>query len=181
MDDPHCQAFVATVMEQLLIAGVQLFVLTHANQLVESIRQTHAHRFPRKLRISDLVKAGPTVEDEESIKTCLELGKAYSGGNEDFRRSSLVAIRRSVEHIVRGVCKSTGSPPPPAGCMAVDMLPYFTPCVGTTPQQHSGLRATIKFANPSTHAAPGWTVPTQPQLIPHLDRLAGLAKKFNLL
>jgi hypothetical protein len=63
---------------------------------------------------------------------------------------------------------------------ATQLLPLFQTIAGTTPQEHVGLRDTVRFCDPAHHTQVGYSVPVQSNIQPHIDRLDGLLRKYGL-
>jgi hypothetical protein len=181
MDDDHSQAFVIEVIQQLIARNLQVIVFSHVQGLVDSIWDTYYDRAPRRLRISNFQKTGPEIENAETLQQAITRAQALSGGNEDNRRLALDVIRRSVELLIREVCRTTHFTPPPYDAAAKQMLPFLGSCPGTTPGQLQGLKATIDFSDPGPHTQVGWAVPTQPQIAPHINRIRQAAIQLGVL
>jgi len=181
MDDDHSQAFVIEVIRQLIARNLQVIVFSHVQGLVDSIWETYYDRAPRSLRISNYQKTGPEIENAETLQQAITRAQALSGGNEDNRRLALDVIRRSVELLIREVCRTTHSTPPPYDATARQMLPFFGSCPGTIPGQLQGLRVTIEFSDPGPHTQVGWPVPTQPQITSHIDRIRQTARELGVM
>ena len=179
MDDDHREALVIDVVNELLsIPNLQLIILSHVQGLMDSIWERYLHLQPLRLRISDFRREGPIIEEAETIQGCLNRARHLSQGNEDNRRLALGCLRRGVELMIRAVCRSTNSPSPPDDARARQMIPFFRSCTGTTAQQGNDLSNTIGFADPAPHTEVGWAVPTQPQILPHIDRVRTMAQRL---
>jgi hypothetical protein len=57
----------------------------------------------------------------------------------------------------------------------------FRTIPGTTPQEHGGLADTVGFSDPAHHSQIGYSTPLATAITPHIDRVAGLLKKYGLL
>jgi len=179
MDDDHCEALVVDVVNELLaIPNLQLIILSHVQGLADSIWERYLHLQPLRLRISGFRREGPIIEEAETIQGCLNRARHLSQGNEDNRRLALGCLRRGAELMIRAVCRSTNSPSPPDDARARQMIPFFRICLGTTAQQGNDLSNTIGFADPAPHTEVGWAVPTQPQILPHIDRVQTMAQRL---
>jgi energy-coupling factor transporter ATP-binding protein EcfA2 len=181
MDDDHREALVIDVINELLSNHqLQLIILTHVQGLADSIWERYFHLSPIRLRVSDFRIAGPVIEDAETLQNCLNRTRQLAGGNEDNRRLALDCLRRSVELLIRETCRNTNSDSPPDDSTARQMIPFFRSCTGTTVQQSNDLLNTIGFCDPAPHTQVGWAAPTQPQIIPHIDRLRSIAQRLGV-
>lgn len=182
MDDDHYQALIGPVINDLLEnKNLQLIILSHVQGMIDGIREIYFDLQPLRLRISDFDNnIGPNIELEESLQQTITRARNLANGNEGNRRLAIKVVRRCVELLIREICLLTNSQSPPDTASATNMLPYFRDCPNTTPRQVQGLQNTINFSNPSVHTQPGWSVPTQPQIIPHIDRINQIAKKLNI-
>jgi len=181
MDDDHCQALIVKVIDSLLSRRHQLLVFSHVQGLVDTIWYTYYHHQPLRLRISDYQLTGPVVEEAETLQHAVNRAAQLARGNEDNRRLAIKVVRRCVELLIREVCRRKNSTPPPFNATASQMLPYFQNCQGTTAQQHQGLQATVKFADPASHTQTGWEVPIATNIQPHIDRLRTSAQQLGVL
>jgi hypothetical protein len=105
-----------------------------------------------------------------------------SRGNEQNRKYCVDRIRVLIEHFVRELhLKQMGAPAPAQydRVSAKDLLPLFQVINGTTPQEHVGLRDTVRFCDPAHHTQVGYAVPVQSNIQPHIDRLDGLIRKYG--
>jgi DNA repair exonuclease SbcCD ATPase subunit len=181
MDDTHSESLVLNVVKELTEnKGLQLIVLSHSQKIIDEIRNEYYDKLPLRLRISDFTQNGPTITLAETLEETLKKAVQYSAGNEGNRRLSVAIVRRCTELLMRETCLHTSSPQPPPVAVASGMVSFFQSCPGVTPQQVQGLRTTINFCNPSPHTQQGWRPPTQPQIIPHIDRLRVMGKTIGL-
>jgi hypothetical protein len=180
MDDDHSQAFIISVIQNLLSRNIQVIIFSHEQGMIDSIWDTYYQQLPLRLRISDFVQEGPLIESGETLQQAIQRAQTLAQGNEDNRRLAIKVIRRSVELLIRELCRQTGSTPPPFNANASNMLPNFQSCPPVTPEQCNGMRQTITFSNPGPHTQVGWAVPTQPQITPHIDRLRQYARQLNV-
>ena len=181
MDDDHTQALIIEVLENLLDQELQVIVFSHAQGLIDDIWETYYDRNPLRLRISDYTQVGPVIEDAETLAQAIHRGVQLSGGNEDNRRLAIKVVRRSVELLIRSVCRRSNSTAPAHDAYGNGMLPYFQGCPGTTPAQSQGLKTTFDFSNPATHTQVGWSIPTVTQIQPHIDRIRQTANQLGVL
>ncbi|MCH8024129.1 MAG: hypothetical protein IIB43_05395 [Candidatus Marinimicrobia bacterium] len=181
MDDDHTQALIIEVLKNLLDQDLQVIVFSHVQGLIDDIWETYYDRNPLRLRISDYTKSGPVIEDAETLAQAIDRGKQLSKGNEDNRRLAIKVVRRSVELLIRSVCRHSNSTAPAHDAYGNGMLPYFQGCPGTTPAQSQGLKTTFDFSNPATHTQVGWSIPTVTQIQPHIDRIRQTANQLGVL
>jgi hypothetical protein len=180
MDDDHAQALVLDVLQELLTQGLQVVITSHVQGLIDDIWENYQHLPPLRLRFSDFQQTGPVIEDAETLRSAIGRARALAAGNEDARRLAVKITRRCVELLIRACCLGAAMPSPPRTSMASQMMPFFLTCPLTTPQQEQGLRNTVNFTNPGPHAQPGAAVPTQPQLLPHIQRIESIARAHNV-
>jgi len=182
MDDDHTQALITEVLDELLnTRNFQMIICSHVQGLVDDMWDTYYHLQPLRLRISEFQQTGPVIEDAETLQQCIGRASQLVVGNDENRRLALKVTRRSVELLIRSVCRQTGSTPPPHDSNPTSMVPFFRNCPGTTPQQAQGLLTTINFTNPSAHTQVGWAVPTQQQIAPHIDRVKQIGGTLGIL
>ncbi len=62
-----------------------------------------------------------------------------------------------------------------------ELLKLFRTIPDTTPQEHGALGDTVGFADPAHHSQVGYSTPLVTAINPHIDRVAGLLKKYGLL
>ncbi|MEX1277041.1 MAG: AAA family ATPase [Bacteroidota bacterium] len=181
MDDDHREALVINVISELLSThGKQLIIMSHVQGLADSVWERYFHMHPLRLRISDFRKEGPIIEESETLQGCMARARHLAAGNEDNRRLALDCLRRGVELLIRAECRQTDSSSPPDDARARQMIPFFRTCAGTSTQQGNDLANTIGFADPAPHTQVGWAVPTQPQIVPHIDRVQGIAQRLGI-
>jgi hypothetical protein len=180
MDDDHCQALGVDVIRDLLARGMQVIICSHVQGLVDQIWDTYYATQPLRLRIYDFVANGPVIDNAETLQQVVGRARRLSNGNEDHRRLAVKVVRRSVELLIRAICKHTGAVPPPATATAGNMLPYMQSCPGVTVAQCQGLHATVQFSNPAPHTQVGWPVPTRQQIVPHIDRVRQTAQQLGV-
>ena len=64
---------------------------------------------------------------------------------------------------------------------ARELLKLFQIIPGTTPQEHSALADTVRFADPAHHSQVGYSTPLATAINPHIDRVSGLLRRYGLL
>jgi hypothetical protein len=181
MDDDHTQALIADVIQDLLNQNLQIIVTSHVQGLTDDIWETYNHLPPLRLRISDYQQAGPTIEDAETLQSALKRAKVLARGNEDSRRLAVKTTRRCVELLIRACCLQAGQPGPPRICTASRMMPFFLSCPATVPQQKQGLQTTVGYTNPAPHAQVGAPVPTETQILPHINRVETIGRAHAII
>jgi DNA repair exonuclease SbcCD ATPase subunit len=181
MDDDHTQALIADVIQDLLDQDLQVVITSHVQGLTDDIWEIYNHLPPLRLRISDYQRTGPTIEDAETLGSAIGRAKALGRGNEDCRRLAVKTTRRCVELLIRACCLQAGQPGPPRSCMASKMMAFFMSCPAATPQQEQQLRRTVNYTNPAPHAQPGTPVPTEAQILPHIQRVENIGRAHGVI
>lgn len=182
MDDDHRTALVIDVINELVsIQGIQLIVLSHVQGLADELWERYLHTSPLRLRILDFQQTGPIIDDAETLEGCIIGARRLARGNEDNRRLAVKTLRRAIELLIRATCRLSNSTSPPAESTARQMLPFFQLCPNTTAPQYQDLSSSITFSDPAPHTQTGWAVPTQQQILPHIDRVRSIAQTLNVL
>jgi wobble nucleotide-excising tRNase len=184
MDDDHTEAFISDIVPHLLDGcGKQVIVLSHVKRIAERLRDLNTTRPTKLYHYESYDRAGPSITEQVALKMLVAEIKGASRGNEQNRKYSVDRIRVLVEHFVRELYLNVnGAPVPPKydQATAKDLLPVFQTITGATPQEHAGLRDTVKFCDPAHHTEVGYAVPIQSNIQPHIDRLEGLIKKYGM-
>jgi len=185
MDDDHAEAFVASVVPHLLDqASKQVVVLSHVKGVVDRLRYLNQHRDIRLYHYENYERGGPVIVLQQRLQQALAEIKGAANGNEANRTYAVDRLRVLVETFVRELhLRQTGSP------VAADLdtansgqlADLFRQIPGTDPGEHTSLKDTIRFCDPAHHTQAGYAVPLKSNIQPHIDRVAGLMKKYGLI
>jgi hypothetical protein len=184
MDDDHTEAFIGSVVPKLLDEhGKQVIVLSHVERITSRLQELCVGRRTKLYHFDGYSKDGPSITVPVRLHKLVSEIKGLANGNDANREYAVDRLRVLVEQIVREIhVKRTGNPAPPAynDANPGDLLKLFQTIPGTTPEEHNALRDTVGFASPAHHTPVGYTPPLKTNILPHLDRLTGLMKKYNL-
>jgi energy-coupling factor transporter ATP-binding protein EcfA2 len=184
MDDDHTEAFISDIVPHLLDNhGKQVIVLSHVKRITERLRELNGARQVKLYHYESYERTGPTVTEQIALQMLLAEIKGAARGNEQNRKYCVDRIRVLIEHFVRELHLSLMGIPAPLQydrATAAQLLPLFQTITGTTPQEHVGLRDTVRFCDPAHHTQVGYSVPVQSNIQPHIDRLEGLLRKYGL-
>lgn len=107
-----------------------------------------------------------------------------AGGNDGNRQYAVNQLRVLIEEVVRELhLKQTGTPTPTKldAANSSELLTLFQSIPGTAQSEHAGMRDTVRFCDPAHHTQVGYSVPLQTNIQPHIDRMKGLMKKYELI
>lgn len=184
MDDDHTEAFISDIVPHLLDNhGKQVIVLSHVKRITERLRELNGTRQLKLYHYESYERAGPTITEQIALQMLLAEIKGAARGNEQNRKYAVDRIRVLIEHFVRELHLAQMGIPAPAQfdrATAAQLLPLFQTISRTTPQEHVGLRDTVRFCDPAHHTQIGYSVPVQSNIQPHIDRLDGLLRKYGL-
>lgn len=184
MDDDHTEAFISDIVPHLLDAhGKQVIVLSHVKRITERLRELNGARRVRVYHYETYERNGPTITEQIPLQMLLAEIKGVSRGNEQNRKYCVDRIRVLIEHFIRELHLNVKGAPLPSKydrASAKELLPVFQAIIGTTPQEHAGLRDTVRFCDPAHHTQVGYAVPVQSNIQPHIDRMEGLLRKYGL-
>jgi hypothetical protein len=185
MDDDHAEAFVASVVPHLLDqAGKQVVVLSHVKGVVDRLRYLNQHRDLRLYHYENYERGGPVIILQQRLQQALAEIKGAANGNEANRNYAVDRLRVLIEMFVRELhLIQTGSPIAANldTANSGQLADVFRQIPGTDPAEHNGLRDTIRFCDPAHHTQAGYAVPLKSNIQPHIDRVAGLIKKYGLI
>jgi hypothetical protein len=185
MDDDHTEAFLGSLIPYLLDSHKkQVILLSHVRRFIERARELYGARSVRLYHLESYGRAGPSLVEQVKLAQMLSEIKGLSGGNEANRELAVDRLRVLVEQTIRSLhMKSVGTAAPPKYDRATpkELLELFRTLEVTTPDEHARLRDTVQFADPAHHTEVGYTVPLQNNIQPHIDRLEGLLKKYELV
>jgi energy-coupling factor transporter ATP-binding protein EcfA2 len=183
MDDEHCEAFLASVLPQLIgDHGKQVIVLSHLTPIVDRARALNIDRRVRVYNFENYLLTGPVIVEQVKLKKQIAEIKGLMAGNEANRELAVDRLRVLVEATVRELHISRVGPVPPEHdtAMPAQLLALFQSIPGTSPAEHQGLRDTVGFCDPAHHTDATYTVPTRGNIQPHLDRVTGLIARYKL-
>lgn len=110
--------------------------------------------------------------------------KGAAAGNEANRQYAVDRLRVRVEEFVRELhLAKTGQQPPYTWDTAISgqLLELFRVIPGTAPEDHAGMKDTVRFCDPAHHSQVGYAPPQKSAIQPYLDRVTGLMKKYRLM
>ncbi|HMF68557.1 MAG TPA: hypothetical protein VK602_13220 [Phyllobacterium sp.] len=184
MDDDHTEAFISDIVPHLLDDhGKQVIVLSHVKRITERLRELNGSRQVKLYHYETYERAGPTITEQIPLQMLLAEIKGAARGNEENRKYCVDRIRVLIEHFVRELHLNQMGVPAPSQydrATPAQLLPLFQTITGTTPQEHVGLRDTVRFCDPAHHTQVGYAVPVLSNIQPHIDRLEGLLRKYGL-
>jgi hypothetical protein len=178
------QTIISDIVPHLLDNhGKQVIVLSHVKRIPERLRELNGARQVKLYHFESYERVGPTITEQIPLQMLLAEIKGAARGNEQNRKYCVDRIRVLIEHFVRELHLSQmGIPASPQydRATAVQLLPLFQTITGTTPQEHVGLRDSVRFCDPAHHTQVGYSVPVLSNILPHIDRLEGLLRKYGL-
>jgi energy-coupling factor transporter ATP-binding protein EcfA2 len=183
MDDQHCEAFLASVLPQLLEQhGKQVIVLSHLTPIVDRSRALSIDRRVRVYHFENYLRTGPVIVEQVKLQKKISEIKGLMVGNDANRELAVDRLRVLVEAMVRELHTQKVGPVPPQFDTATpaQLLALFRSIPDTLPKEHQGLSDTVDFCDPAHHTDATYTVPTRGNIQPHLDRVQGLIAKYGL-
>lgn len=184
MDDDHTEAFISDIVPHLLDDhGKQVIVLSHVKRITERLRELNQNRQTKLFHFDSYDRGGPVITEQIRLRMLLAEIKGAARGNAANREYAVDRIRVFVEQFIRELHLNVmGQPAPPCydNATAAKLLPLFQTITGTTPQEHVGLRDTVRFSDPAHHTQVGYSVPLATNIQPHVDRLENLLNKYGL-
>jgi hypothetical protein len=185
MDDDHCEAFLGTVVPSLCDDHKkQVIVLSHERKLIDRLRDLNKDRDVIVYHYDTYEKTGPSITPQINLAVMLAEVKSLAKGNEANRSSAVDKLRKLGEQFIRDLhLKQTGMPAPPEydDAKPGELLELFRSISGTLPDEHARLKDTFDFAAPAHHQPAGYVGPVMTNIMPHIDRLRSLMKKYKLL
>lgn len=180
MDDDHAEAFVAHVVPYLLDQqDKQVVVLSHVRAVMDKLRQLNMSRDVRLYHYENFDAGGPVIIYQQRLHQALAEIKGAAVGGEPNRAYSVDRLRVLVESVVRELhLKVIGTPAPVSFDTANSgqLADLFRTIPHTLPQEHAGMKDTIRFCDPAHHTQAGYSVPVRSNIQPHIDRVEGLIK-----
>ena len=123
------------------------------------------------------VKAAPVPTEGRSVYRDKHLNpfvlRVYASGRRVF----------GIYARVKGGFRETGAPLDARfdNAFPQQLLDAFRGIPNTTPDEYQRLKDTVDFAVSSHHTEVGWQVPQRAQILPHVDRLQGLARGKGII
>lgn len=185
MDDDHTEAFIAHVIPHLLDqCGKQVVVLSHVKHVIDKLRSLNMARDIRHYHYENFEVGGPVIVRQQRLYQMLAEIKGAANGNEANRMFSVDRLRVLVEEFVRELyLQKVGQTAPDVFNTANSgaLADLFRKIPDTEPAEHAGMKDTIRFCDPAHHTQTGYSVPIKSNIQPHIDRVAGLMKKYCLI
>lgn len=185
MDDDHAEAFIAQVVPHLIDDhGKQVVVLSHVRNVTDKLRALNLHRSTQLFHYENYLQTGPVIVLQARLQQKLAEIKGAAAGNEANRQYAVDRLRVLVEEFVRELhLARTGYQPPATYDTANSgqLLDLFRVIPGTAPEDHAGMKDTVRFCDPAHHSQVGYAPPQKSAIQPHIDRVTGLMKKYGLI
>jgi ABC-type molybdenum transport system ATPase subunit/photorepair protein PhrA len=185
MDDDHAEAFIAQVIPHLLDDhGKQVVVLSHVRSVTDKLRALNLHRSAQLFHYENYLQTGPVIVLQVRLQQQLAEIKGAAAGNEANRQYAVDRLRVLVEEFVRELhLVKAGQPPPTTHDTANSgqLLDLFRSIPDTSPEDHAGMKDTVRFCDPAHHSQVGYAPPQRTAIQPHIDRVSGLMKKYGLI
>lgn len=184
MDDDHTEAFIGSVVPQLLDGhGKQVIVLSHVERVVTRLRELNKARSLRVYNFDAYSAAGPVITTEVKLKKLISEIKTFADGNEAHRTMAVDRLRVLAEQFIRELHAKVQGVPAPAeydNAKPSELLKLFRTIPGTLPAEHDGLKDTVGFADPAHHTEVGYAAPTKANILTHLNRIECLMRKHGM-
>jgi hypothetical protein len=184
MDDDHAESFMAELIPNLLDTHQkQIIVLTHVRRISDRLRDLNIGRRLRLYHLEGYSQAGPVVTEQNKIAKLISEIEGAAKGNEANREQAVVRMRVLVETIVRELYLQVTGAPLPSDYDAArpsKLLEAFRQIPDTTPIEYAGLKDTVGFCDPAHHTEVGYSPPKTTNIMPHIDRLRTLTKRYQL-
>lgn len=185
MDDDHAEAFIAQVVPHLIDDhGKQVVVLSHVRNVTDKLRALNLHRSTQLFHYENYLQTGPVIVLQARLQQQLAEIKGAAAGNEANRQYAVDRLRVLVEEFVRELhLTKIGQQPPGTYDTANSgqLLDLFRVIPGTAPEDHAGMKDTVRFCDPAHHSQAGYAPPQRTAIQPHIDRVSGLMKKYGLI
>lgn len=185
MDDDHAEAFIAQVVPHLIDDhGKQVVVLSHVRSVTDKLRALNLHRSTQLFHYENYLQTGPVIVLQARLQQQLAEIKGAAAGNEANRQYAVDRLRVLVEEFVRELHLGKTGQQPPANYDTANsgqLLDLFRVIPGTAPEDHAGMKDTVRFCDPAHHSQVGYAPPQKSAIQPHIDRVAGLMKKYGLM
>ncbi len=185
MDDDHAEAFIAQVIPYLLDDhGKQVVVLSHVRSVTDKLRALNLNRSTQLFHYENYLQTGPVIVLQARLQQQLAEIKGAAGGNEANRQYAVDRLRVLIEEFVRELHLAKTRQQPPANYDAANpgqLLDLFRSIPDTAPDEHAGMKDTVRFCDPAHHSQVGYAIPQRVAIQPHIDRVSGLMKKYGLM
>jgi hypothetical protein len=185
MDDDHAEAFLSAMVPHLIDqCGKQVIILSHVQSITDRLQTINLARPHRYFHLDNYAQTGPVVTEQARIAKMLAHIKGCAQGNVQNREHAVDRLRVLIELLIRELhLMKLGAPAPakydnvPTG----ELLKLFRTIPDTTPQEHANLADTVGFADPAHHSQVGYSTPLATAIMPHIDRVSGLLRRYGLL
>ena len=185
MDDDHAEAFIAQVIPHLLDDhGKQVVVLSHVRNVTDKLRALNLNRSTQLFHYENYLQTGPVIVLQARLQQQLSEIKGAAGGNDANRQYAVDRLRVLLEEFVRELHLAQTGQQPPANYDAANpgqLLDLFRSIPDTAPEEHAGMKDTVRFCDPAHHSQVGYAIPLRVAIQPHIDRVSGLMKKYGLM
>jgi energy-coupling factor transporter ATP-binding protein EcfA2 len=185
MDDDHTEAFIAQVVPHLLDKqGKQIVVLSHVKNVIDKLRNLNIERDIRHYHFENFELGGPVIVRHLRIQQMLAEIKGATNGNEANRNFAVDRLRVLIEAFVRELYLQRSGHPAPIRFDEANsdaLADLFRSIPGTEPAEHAGMKDTIRFCHPAHHTQVDYSVPLKSNIQPHIDRIVGLIRKYDLI
>lgn len=184
MDDDHHESFLVNIVPELKKHGFQIIILTHIKETADRLREINYTSDFAYFRFDKLQATGPVVVEHAILSNDIKKIKQFAQGNEENREMAVDRIRVLCENIIREAYLKSFSiriPVPHNRATASSLMPFFTKTPNVTPAIVTELQDTITWSNPAHHTQPGYTIPNESNIKPHIERLERIIKTLGLL
>jgi len=186
MDDEHTEAFRKQVVSKLLSQGFQVILLTHMDNIADSIGNLYRTHDPAIYRMEQYTQSGPSVvwKGPEIQKILNDIRKNKDATNEGYRKQAVQSLRQFVERFVKDLFTAeTGQPISKQyedKCWA-DLRNLLRQCKRFEPSDEAILEDTHNFTSPYLHTDESLPqkVPPASHIVPHYESLKGLLDKYK--
>lgn len=186
MDDEHTEAFRKQVVSKLLAEGFQVILLTHMDNIADSIGSLYRNHDPAIYRMEEYTQSGPSVvwKGPEIQKILNEIRKNKDAANEGYRKQAVQALRQFVERFAKDLFTAeTGQPISKQyeDKSWADLRNLLRQCKSFVPSDEAILEDTHKFTSSYLHTDESLPqkVPPAGHIVPHYDSMKGLLEKYK--
>ncbi|BCT69569.1 AAA family ATPase [Nitrosospira sp. NRS527] len=185
MDDDHCESFISTVVPSLCdVHKRQVILLSHEKKLIDRLRDLNKSRDSLIYHYDLYDIPGPSITEQINLAVMLAEVKGLARGNEANRKEALDKLRNLCEQFIRDLHLHKTKNPAPAkydNATPGVLLELFRTIPDTTPDEHRRLKDTIDFSAPANHQPVGYSVPTTPNIVTHVQRIETFLKSYKLI
>ena len=172
MDDDHAEAFIAQVIPHLLDDhGKQVVVLSHVRNVTDKLRALNLNRSTQLFHYENYLQTGPVIVLQARLQQQLAEIKGAAGGNDANRQYAVDRLRVLLEEFVRELHLAKTGQQPPANYDAANpgqLLDLFRSIPDTAPEEHAGMKDTVRFCDPAHHSQVGYAIPLRVAIQPHI-------------